>query len=156
MNDTPAPFKPTAEQLQRYADGFNNSLTLRSIGVSIAFERDLVLCTLPMKPEHRRGLGSQAAHGGIISMLFDLAIGCSAALVDPRRRSATIQLSISFEKPLLTDAIVVEGKVDRAGGTTVFCSAVAKNDRGEVCARAQGLVKMSNRFWDAVDNPAIN
>jgi uncharacterized protein (TIGR00369 family) len=148
---------PAPDQLDRYATGFNASATLRFYGVTLDFALPgRVRATMPVKPEHRGGLGTEAVNGAIIASLFDLAIGCTAALVDPTRRSATVQLSMNFERALLGDTIVAEGWIDRAGGSTLFSSAVLKNERGEVCARCQGVVKLSRDAWAQGDSPAIN
>ena len=112
---------PSPDALQRYASGFNKSLTLRHFGAEVDFPSpSLVRVTLPVKPDHRGGMGSEAVNGGVIAAMFDLVIGCSAALIDPTRRSATMQLSMNFERALLGDMLVAEGWIDRAGGATAF------------------------------------
>ena len=96
---------PSPESLQRYADGFNKSLTLRYFGAVVDFPSPTrIRVTLPIRPEHRGGKGSSAVNGGVIAAMVDLTIGSSAALVDPTRKSATMQLSMSFERGLLGGA----------------------------------------------------
>ena len=48
------------------------------------------------KGNERGGMGFEAVNGGILAAMFDLVLGASVALVDPTRRSATMQLSMSF------------------------------------------------------------
>jgi uncharacterized protein (TIGR00369 family) len=148
---------PSLESLKLYADGFNKSLTLRHFGAEVDFPAsNLVRVTLPIRPEHRGGLGSEAVNGGILAAMFDLVIGCSAALIDPKRRSATMQLSMNFERALLGDVLIAEGWIDRAGKGTAFSSGVLKDSTGQICARAQGVIRIFNSPWTNGDSPAIN
>ena len=52
--------RPTQEQLDRYAQQFNESQTLRFFGARISFpEGQKVVVTIPeIRPEHRGGLGT--------------------------------------------------------------------------------------------------
>ena len=148
---------PQATEAQhQYAEGFNASSALRFFGVRRSFpSRDRLLATLPVRHEHRGGLGSQAVNGGILAAMFDLAIGCTGAIVDPTRRSATMQLSMSFERPVNGDEVTIEAWVDRAGGATLFSSAVIRDGQGEICARCQGVVKLSKQKWENGTSPNI-
>src|SRR5712664_2901240 len=111
------PHRPSPQQPARYAELFNESLTLKYFGVRISFpEGQRVEIRLDhIRPEHRGGLGTSAVNGGVLAALFDLAIGCTPALVDPVRRTATMQLSMSFERPVLGDSLRVEAQVNSAG-----------------------------------------
>src|SRR5699024_6548403 len=97
-----------------------------------------------------------AINGGVLAALFDLSIGVCGALVDPGRRSATIQLSMNFERPVTGDRIHAEAKIDRAGGTNIFASAVIFDESGQPCARAQGVVRISRSGWQNGASPAVN
>ena len=157
MSDTPST-PPSQAQLDRFAEGFNQSLTLRHFGARMSFpEGRKVVVTLPeVKPEHRGGLGTSAVNGGILAALFDLAIGCTPALRDPTKRCATIQLSMSFERPATGDSLQVEATVDHGGPSTVFASARLLDSEGRVCARCQGVVRVSSQPWANGDSPATN
>ncbi len=156
MSDTPS--RPTQEQLDRYAEQFNRSQTLRYLGVRVSFpEGRKVVVSLPeVRPEHRGGLGTTAINGGIIAALFDLVIGCTPALLDPTRRCATLQLSMSFQRPLTGDSVRAEAEIDSHGKNTLFASARVVDAQGHVCARAQGVVRLSSLPWASGDSPAIN
>lgn len=148
---------PSKEQLDRYAEEFSKSLTLRFFGVKMSFPSpERLRVTLPIRPEHRGGLGSEAVNGGILAAMFDLVIGSSSALVDPTRRSATVQLSMSFEQPVNGEELTAEAWIDRAGGSTIFASAHILDGEGRVCARSQGVVRMSRKPWASGTSPAIN
>ena len=156
MSDTPA--RPTQEQLDRYAEHFNNSPTMRLFGLRLSFpEGEKVIISLPeIRPEHRGGLGTAAINGGVIAAMFDYAIGCSAALVDPTRRAATMQLSMSLERPLRGDSIHAEATIDSVGTSTLFASARVYDAQGQVCARCQGVVKLSQMKWASGQSPALS
>jgi uncharacterized protein (TIGR00369 family) len=150
--------RPTQEQLDRYAQQFNQSQTLRFFGAHISFpEGQKVVVTIPeLRPEHRGGLGSSAVNGGIIAAIFDLVIGSAPALLDPTRRSATMQLSMSFERPLMGNSLRAEAEIDRGGQGTLFATARMYDEHGNVCARCQGVVKRSNLRWASGESPAVN
>ncbi|MFL5322351.1 MAG: PaaI family thioesterase [Myxococcaceae bacterium] len=151
------PRRPTPEQHSRYADAFHESLTLKHFGVKIAFEAERVICNLdPIRPEQRGGLGTDAVNGGVLAALFDLAIGCTPALLDPARRTATISLSMHFERPVMGNKLRVEAKIDNAGSSTIFSSAIVYDEHGHACAHAHGISRIGNKPWAAGDNPAIN
>jgi len=150
--------RPTPEQLARYAEGFNQSASLRHFGVRMHFpSADKVVAVIdPVQPAQRGGLGMEAVNGGVLAALFDLVIGCTGALVDPTRRTATMQLSMSFERPLLGDVVRVEGWIDSVGSSTLFSSARILDGAGKTCARCQGLVKISKMHWKSGESPAVN
>lgn len=150
--------RPTPEQLARYADGFNQSASMRAFGVKIHFPSgDKVVAVIdPIQPAQRGGLGMEAVNGGVLAAMFDLVIGCTPALIDPRRRTATVHLSMSFERPLLGDVLRAEGWIDSAGTSTIFSSGRILDGTGKVCARCQGIVKLSKLSWKSGESPAIN
>jgi uncharacterized protein (TIGR00369 family) len=152
---------PESEQLKRleaYADGFNRSETLGLFGVRIEFPdtRRVRAVIDDVRPGHRGGLGSEAINGGVLAALFDLTIGVCGALVDPSRRSATIQLSMNFERPVTGNRITAEASLDRAGGANLFASSVIYDEAGQACARGQGVVRISRSGWANGGSPAVN
>jgi len=156
MSDTLS--RPTQEQLDRFAEQFNQSQTLRLFSARVSFaEGRKVVVTIPeVRPEHRGGLGTSAVNGGVIAAMFDLVIGCTPALLDPTRRCATLQLSMSFQRPLTGDSVRAEAEIDSAGKNTLFASARIMDSQGNVCARAQGVVRISSMPWASGDSPAVN
>ncbi|WP_171810285.1 PaaI family thioesterase, partial [Corallococcus exiguus] len=103
-------------QLDRFAELFTQSLTMRHFGARMSFpEGRMVVVELPeVQPQHRGGLGASAVNGGVLSALFDFAIGCTPALRDPTRRCATVQLSMSFERPATGNHLRVEAVIFNA------------------------------------------
>ena len=52
----------------------------------VSFEPDRVVVELPeVRAEHRGGLGTAAVNGLVLAGLFDLAVGSTVVLLDPRR-----------------------------------------------------------------------
>jgi uncharacterized protein (TIGR00369 family) len=156
MSDTPP--HPTQEQLDRYAELFNQSQSLKYFGLRLSFPQgEKVVVTLPeVRPEHRGGLGTSAVNGAVLAAIFDLAIGCAPALLEPSRRVATVQLSMSFEHPVLGNSVRAEATLDSTGTSTAFASARLYDEQGRVCARCQGVVKMSKMKWASGQSPAVN
>lgn len=155
MTDTPA--RPTPEALARYAEEFNKSRSLQFFGVRVSFpEGNRVRAELEVRPDHLGGLGAEAVNGGVLAAMFDLVVGCTPALRDPTRRTATVQLSMSFMRPVLGSAIYAEAKIDSGGSSTVFASAELFDGKGEVCAKCDAVVRVSNLSWASGASPAIN
>jgi uncharacterized protein (TIGR00369 family) len=117
-----------------------------------------VVVTIPgVRPEHRGGLGmASAINGAVIAALFDLALGCTPALLDPTKRCATLQLSMSFQRPLTGDSVRAEAEIDSHGKNTLFASARILDGQGAVCARAQGVVRLSTIPWATGESPAVD
>lgn len=149
--------RPSPEQLAHYAADFNKSKTLEHFGAQVSFPNgDRCRVELKVKPEQRGGLGTSAVNGGVLAAMFDLAIGCTPALIDPSKRSATMQLSMSFERPVTGALLVAEAVIDSLGKTTLFASAKIMDEHGKVCARCQGVVKVAKVSWQRGGSPAIN
>lgn len=150
--------RPTLDQLARYAEAFNQSATLAHFGMKVRFPNvDTVEVVLdPVQPQQRGGLGSDAVNGGVLAAMFDLVIGCAPALVDPTRRSATVQLSINFMSAVRGDNILARSHVTRAGQKLIFAAASIFDGAGQECASATGLSRLSSIPWASGGTPAVN
>jgi uncharacterized protein (TIGR00369 family) len=150
--------RPPARVLATYAEHFNASETLRHFNVRVSFPPggEEVVVHLDVQPHHEGGLGTRAVNGGVIAAIFDLAIGCTAALVDPTRRSATMQLSMTFMRPVLGPNVQARARIDRAGSAVLFSSASVVDKEGRVCAACTGMVRLSQEVWASGKSPAIN
>lgn len=143
------PPRPTAEELTALAAVWNQSEILRHHGMRISFEPERVVVEVPeVRAEHRGGLGTSAVNGLVLAGLFDLAVGSTVVLLDPRRRSATVQLSMSFERAVSGASVRCEAWIDRAGQRTLFASARILDAAGQVCARCQAVVAVSRQTLD--------
>ncbi len=152
------PPRPTLDQLARYSEAFNQSATLAHFGMKVRFPSlDTVEVVLdPVQPEQRGGMGSDAVNGGVLAAMFDLVIGCAPALVDPTRRSATVQLSINFMSGVRGERITARSHVTRAGEKLIFASASIFDGTGQECATATGLSRLSSIPWASGGTPAVN
>ena len=70
-----------------------------------------------------------------MAAMFDLAIGCTPMLLDPQRKSATQQLSITFQRPTLGNRVWCEAFLQHAGRSTLSCAAEIIDEWGVVWAR---------------------
>jgi len=135
----------TSERLAKYAELLNSHPSLSAYGVRLSFpdERRLRIEVSNVLPSMRGGMGDDAVvNGGVLSALCDLMIGSTAGLVDPGARSATVQLSIRFERPLRGQRIEGEARADHSTGRTVFASGELSDEDGRVCVRCQGLATL--------------
>jgi len=136
---------PSLEELAQVAERFNRSTPMAHAGFRLSFpSTDLVVAELPeVRAEHRGGLGTSAVNGGVLSALFDLVTGCTALLVDAGRRSATVQLSMSFERPVFGNSARAEARISSQGRRTLFASARILDEKGQPCAHCQAVVAMA-------------
>ncbi len=134
------------EELDRFAAGWSATPVLGYFGFQLSFpERARVEIVIdPLREGQRGGLGTAAANGGIIAATYDFAIGCVPLLVPPLRRSATVQLSMSFERALRGSRLRCVARLDRATKELVFASASMFDEQGQECSRATGLVKLGH------------
>jgi len=152
-----SPPPPSLEQLARYAELFNRSLTLQYFGARVSFpDGERVEIRLDqIRPEQRGGLGTSAVNGGVLAALFDFAIGVTPALIDPTRRSATMQLSMMFQRPVQGNSLRVEAWVNSAARSVLFSTAILRDSQGNECARCQGVVRTTQLAWESGESPAI-
>ena len=85
----------------------------------------------------RYGGGAGFAHGGIIAVLLDEAMGKISKLTD--ERAVTAELSIEYKKPVtLHDEIVVEGWQEGETGRNRFRVGEIRDAAGNLLARGRG------------------
>ena len=136
---------PTLEDLARTAEFFNHSTPMTHAGFRLSFpSTDLVVAEIQeVQAYHRGGLGTSAVNGGVLAALFDLVTGCTALLVEAGQRSATVQLSMSFERPVFGDSLRAEARIDNRGRRTLFASARILDAKGQPCAHCQAVVALA-------------
>ena len=138
----------TLAALAAYAKRWNEHPSLRAFAVKVEFpDTTRLRLEVAQVPLHMRGgLGDDAVvNGGVLSALCDLAIGCTAGLMDPGCQSATVQLSIRFEQPLRGERVLAEARVDRATRRLIFSSAEISDAAGRVSVRCQGIVTLLSK-----------
>jgi len=88
---------------------------------------------------YHRG-GNSAAHGGTIALLFDDLLGMIVhASGHPIARTAYLHVNYRKVTPIETE-LVVEGRVDRAEGRKLFCTAELRDLDGTVLADCEALM----------------
>jgi uncharacterized protein (TIGR00369 family) len=81
-------------------------------------------------------------HGGVLASIVDSA--CAVAAIStlyPKANATTINLRVSYLKPLSQGIFRAEGKCIKAGKTICFCEAQVFNERNElVCTASSELM----------------
>lgn len=110
------------------------------LGVRIdALDKGLARLSLEIKPEFTTSWGT--VHGGAILSLLDITLSMSArTLYDPPRSIMTIDLSAQFIGTA-KGVIRAEGRVAKAGKSTIFCEGEVRDDAGELVAKAIGTFR---------------
>jgi uncharacterized protein (TIGR00369 family) len=81
--------------------------------------------------------GGGFAHGGIIALLLDEAMGKVCRFREVR--AVTAELSVEYLKPVAVDKeIVVEGREEEMQGRNLFLTGEIRNGGGDVLARGKG------------------
>ncbi len=115
-------------------------------GMKLTFEQDNVRRRIVGRfvlGERYQG-GGGFAHGGIIALLLDEAMGKVCRFREVR--AVTAELSVEYLKPVSVDKeIIVEGHEARQEGRNLFLVGEIRNEAGEVLARGQGRFVVISR-----------
>lgn len=108
-------------------------------GMKLTFEQDnanrRIVGRFVLGERYQGGAGF--AHGGIIALLLDEAMGKVCRFRDVR--AVTAELSVEYLKPVAVDKeIVVEGRETDMNGRNLFLSGEIRNENGDVLARGKG------------------
>jgi len=107
-------------------------------GMKLTFEQDNVNRKVVGRfvlGERYQG-GGGFAHGGIIAMLLDEAMGKVCRFREAR--AVTAELTVEYLKPVSVEKeIVVEGRETEQRGRNLFMSGEIRNEAGEVLARGR-------------------
>jgi uncharacterized protein (TIGR00369 family) len=81
--------------------------------------------------------GGGFAHGGIIALLLDEAMGKVCRFREVR--AVTAELTVEYLKPVrVADEILVEGRETELQGRNLFLAGEIRNEAGEILARGKG------------------
>ncbi len=108
-------------------------------GMKLTFEQDnanrKILGRFVLGQRYQGGGGM--AHGGIIALLLDEAMGKVCRFREAR--AVTAELTVEYLKPVkVADEIVVEAFESEMKGRNLFLVGVIRNTSGEVLARGRG------------------
>jgi uncharacterized protein (TIGR00369 family) len=88
--------------------------------------------------------GGGFAHGGIIALLLDEAMGKVCRFREVR--AVTAELTVEYLKPVaVAKEIVVEGRETELKGRNLFLAGEIRNEAGEVLARGKGRFVIISR-----------
>lgn len=88
--------------------------------------------------------GGGFAHGGIIALLLDEAMGKVCRFREVR--AVTAELSVEYLKPVaVASEIIVEGREAELQGRNLFLQGEIRNEAGEVLARGKGRFVIISR-----------
>jgi uncharacterized protein (TIGR00369 family) len=88
--------------------------------------------------------GGGFAHGGIIALLLDEAMGKVCRFREVR--AVTAELTVEYLKPVkVENEIVVEGREMEMQGRNLFLAGEIRNESGEVLARGKGRFVIISR-----------
>ena len=113
------------------------------LGIRVdALEKGLARLSMAVRPEFMTSWGT--AHGGSILALLDITLSMTArTLFDPPRSVMTIDLSTQFIGTA-AGLLKAEGRVMKAGQSTIFCEGEVKNEAGDLVAKAIGTFRGLN------------
>ena len=113
------------------------------LGIKVdGLEKGVAHLSMLVKPEFMTSWGT--AHGGSILSLLDITLSMTArTLFDPPRSVMTIDLSTQFISTA-TGLLRAEGRVMKAGQSTIFCEGEARDEKGELVAKAIGTFRPIN------------
>ena len=108
-------------------------------GMKLTFEQDnanrKIVGRFVLGERYQGGAGF--AHGGIIALLLDEAMGKVCRFRDVR--SVTAELTVEYLKPVkVENEIVVEGRESEMQGRNLFMTGEIRNESGDVLARGKG------------------
>ena len=98
-----------------------------------------------------------AAHGGVLMTLLDIAMAVAARSADPQALGAiTVEMKTTFIGPC-RGTLVAEGVCIHAGNSVSFCEGEARDAGGRVVARASGtfMVRRGRPAAEALPSDAI-
>ena len=108
-------------------------------GMKLTFEQDnanrRIVGRFVLGERYQGGAGF--AHGGIIALLLDEAMGKVCRFREVR--AVTAELSVEYLKPVAVNKeIVVEGRETEMNGRNLFMTGEIRNENGDVLARGKG------------------
>ena len=121
---------------------FNKSVQLQHQGIQIDLRipTEPVVLITELKDIHAGGIGTEAANGGTIATLADLALGLLGLHFYKEGMTATAQLTVHYLKPFRTKSITAVARTQQVVGNRIFGTVDIKNDKDEICAVANGAL----------------
>jgi len=128
--------KLTASRRRRIEAALRNVPFAKLLGIEVdSIESGVARLALPVREELKQNHGM--VHGGAIASLIDTATAFAILTVVPARdRVTTIDLTISYLRPLTKGRATAEAKVVRMGRRIIAVSAEIYDSSGTIAATA--------------------
>ncbi len=125
----------------------------RLLGIKLeSIEPGRATLSLQIRDDFKQNAG--VVHGGVTAALIDSATAFAILpLLGPDERATTVDLTISYLRPLTTGSMVATARVLRAGGRLVTVSAELVDDAGNLAATALSTyIKLPRRPPEQANN----
>jgi len=128
--------KLTDTERKRIEDALATVPFAKLLGIKLeAIEPGDATLSLQIRDDFRQNAG--VVHGGVIASLIDSATAFAILpLLNPEERTTTVDLTISYLRPLVAGVIVARAKVVRAGKRIIATSAELFDGDGKLAATA--------------------
>ena len=126
----------TETQRKRIEDALSTVPFARLLGIKLdAIEAGEATLSLHIREDFKQNAG--VVHGGVIASLIDSATAFAILpLLNPDERTTTVDLTISYLRPLVAGVVVARAKVLRAGRRMIATSAELFDADGKLAATA--------------------
>lgn len=114
-----------------------NDPFLKYIGVKVLELKD-GYCKLSVVFKHDLTRSGGILNGGAIAGLADAAGGCAVLTANPGKNQVTVDLNLSFLRPIKKGPVVAEARVTKTGKTLSFADIKISDGDKEECAVANG------------------
>jgi len=123
-------------QRKRIEDALSTVPFAKLLGIKLdAIEAGEATLSLRIREDFKQNAG--VVHGGVIASLIDSATAFAILpLLNPDERTTTVDLTISYLRPLVAGVVVARAKVLRAGRRMIATSAELFDDDGKLAATA--------------------
>jgi uncharacterized protein (TIGR00369 family) len=128
--------KLTEAQRKRIEEALSTVPFAKMLGIKLdSVEPGDATLSLKIRDDFKQNAG--VVHGGVIASLIDSATAFAIVpLLNPEERTTTVDLTISYLRPLVAGIMVARAKVLRAGQRLIVVSAELFDDGGNLAATA--------------------
>lgn len=134
MNDIQTVIEITEAHKEYAANALHSLPFARLIGMQLEDLRlDEAVISIEMREDLRQPSG--VLHGGVTATLIDTAMAFAVRTrLEPEAKTATIDLTVHYLRPLVEGKAICTGRVVRAGKSVFTVSADVHNEEGKLIA----------------------
>jgi len=139
--DRPTTDEPSATPADLYASWFDQFPFYRYLGLETEEARPgYARLAMPTGPNTLGGVGG-SVHGGILAALVDVAMlrAIVPLFTDGDEPGGTVDLSITYLRPVLGSRVTVEASVLKRGRMIAVTEVMILDDQGRLCAKGRAL-----------------